>query len=530
MPVRAAWQGFQQVHGDRSQAMLGKAFGQYDPWQDPQFFQEYQFVQQMPTEQNIEQFVGKYGDYLDGADYETLFRPAEGTLPGAQYDLAMREADVAGTELDYQHDLITGKHEILPTHLEAMEEGLLTDIEAQRLGRMEAEAGQELMPLQTDAQRAGLERDVLAAELDMEYMPEMRGLELEGAQLGIEAQELQNEMAEIDRMVREATADSEIEMAGLQVQELKQRITQSDDLHDLEKASMINQLEQQEEQIRQLMIQGDILEETAPYQIRGQELDVLMGEEQLQDMAGRWPLEHELLELQLRAGELEMEQLLADLGEDAMAHPEGFDARDMIGMTHEGIPVYETRAGAVVTINPETGAIVPHHDAQGTPLPYIGKHEQLVDPLEFVLQHPLISDERAADYMDLPPMHASELERIINLELPDADFVDVLTGQIRDSFVGEPRDPDEFRGDHAAGLLPWQDEVPEETWEEPAETEPEALYSPEDLARLFIDTNPDLSAVEIRDGLLQRDAEEFRRETGVELDNVIRALNRRIGR
>jgi len=526
MPLQHAWQGWQQVHGDRSQAMLGKAFGQYDPWEDPQFYHEYQFVQQMPTEQNIQQFVSKYGEHLDGADYESLFRPAEGTLPGAQYDLAMRETDVAGTELDYQQDYLAAQHEMLPTQVQAMEEGLLTDIEAQKLGRMEAQAGQELMPLQTDARRAGLERDMLATELDMEYMPQMRGLELEGAQLGIEAQELQNEMAEIDRMIREATAESEIEMAGLQVRDLKQRIAQSADLHDLEKAGMINQLEQQEEQIRQLMIQGDILEETAPLQIRGQELDVQMGEEQLRAM----PLERQLLEQQLRAGELDMQQLLAGPGEGAAAHPEGFDAKDMIGMTPEGMPVYETRPGALFSVDPESGQVVPHQDEQGTPLPYIGQHETLIDPLEFALQHPLISDERAAAYMDMPPMPAMELERIFRAELPDADFADVITRGMIGQITGEARDPDEFRRDYGAGLLPWQDEVPEETWEEPTDTEPEAMYSPEDLARLFIDTNPDLTAVEIRDGLLQRDAEEFRRETGVELDNVIRALNRRIGR
>lgn len=179
MPIQSAWQGWQSIHGDRSHAMLGKAFGTYDPFEDPQFYQEYEFVQQMPTDENVGQFIDKYGDYLEADDYAGIFKPAEGTLPHQQYTADMTQAQLVEEEAGMQLDLIDLQGAFNEAQLAHGLEEVETDmpligkragLEGLQLERDTAltRGESDLVPRMLDLQESQLLAQTLGVELDIE--------------------------------------------------------------------------------------------------------------------------------------------------------------------------------------------------------------------------------------------------------------------------------------------------------------------------------------------------------------------------
>lgn len=226
MGLRSAWQGWQNVLGDRSMYALKDAFGQAEYHEDPEFQMQLQYVQQNPTRHNIEQFQQRYGEQMG---YETPSGLAEGITGFAEGTPQYREDRMQQIGLEQAE----AEHEIHPDLLDLnlKETQATTDM-------AESQARVIDQQLEHDLTRAELENARARLELDFEreVQPHRKAIiehQIEQIEEELRQQRLRTAGMQIEQSLAEETFADRVAQAGLETDIMTHRAREAESSADV---------------------------------------------------------------------------------------------------------------------------------------------------------------------------------------------------------------------------------------------------------------------------------------------------------
>lgn len=384
--LTAAWQGMQSVTGDRTMPMLKKAFGSYNAYEDPKFYQDLQMFEQNPTAQRADMMLKEYGDTLDAEDQQALLSkitPMEGTPQyydwknaETQYNINQDKATQVGIETEGMQEYY------MPT--KALEFQMLDD-------------------------RA----DMTATEA--ENFGEMQDLEMEAQELQNHSQRLANEYREETDPIKKQMLQQEWQMAQDSYNaRLNQIIANSNitqDQAEVSDATVQDRIDRAGAQARSAALNNELKENELWQSNRERKFLEGLGDNELMSALG------------LGGG-------TGDGGQNALS-PER-----IVGQTADGRNIYSGIGGGYITTDPRTGQVrsVSREEFDNANIS-TGYGEVMVDPFEMLWNDPIARNtlgqdtitEMATSGQYPRQMTLDEARKFIDNLTYDFDISDILT-------------------------------------------------------------------------------------------------------
>ena len=287
--LQDAWGAWKNVHGNRSLAMVGKAIGQYDPYQDPKFYKDLERFEQNPTSQNADMMLEQYGDQLEVDDMKGLvnmIQPAEGTM-------AHKEQKLKDLKIKNQTDLQKylnqkgygerfGKQKLSKIDLGIAKNQYEQD-------KIDYMGNQDLYKSNVDTKLSNNETTIMQNNLTQNKVKEM-------IEQGYPEQQVASEMAKLNAQETEAIYNKMRD---------ENKIEDADYLYNLWKRNQTAQTQQNEAQADISQVNANIAQATKEDQILSKELAV--ENQQMQNQKLETQLKHldERLQKEMNALELQ---------------------------------------------------------------------------------------------------------------------------------------------------------------------------------------------------------------------------------
>lgn len=426
-------EGFHQAFGGSGgyQAVgsyLNRNIGEYNPYQDPQFLQDYQIAQETGTPAARQQVAERYSEHLDipedteAVDY--MFSPAEGTPQAIEHQMAQLALDEAETQMEYLPDQLA-----LGLERDQFQFGLQQEMAPYQMEEIQQQLAAGDLSLEEAQQQ--LDQITLQTELMEEYLPQqyeheerLRDLQLEEAQQALEMGDLQLAINEFEFSQLQERAPQELELLQQQVEQgeltTEQLAEELDFLkfrYGLDRQYLPQQYEYEAQQhspfaqYEPLMIAQAAIEGDSPEMWEQTPFGEHMGAQQFIDAF---------------MGMQEFETSGQATGDEGFSP----DLSDLAGQTPEGYPVYGTTRGGYYI-----------YDETGQPQVYTGEvqtvpEDEVVEDAGFILySHPLVPDQVAQRYSG-QEMPLIEVNRLIDSLTPDYDVGEMYSRNLFDEIFG----------------------------------------------------------------------------------------------
>ena len=256
--LQNAWGAWKNVHGNRSLAMVGKAIGQYDPYQDPKFYKDLERFEQNPTPQNADMMLDQYGDQLESNDIKSLVKmtqPAEGTLEKQKQDLTEAQIESQQGYYNKLNELGYGqakaKNELTSAELGIAKNQFGTN-------KYNYMGSQDFGEKQVDSEISNFETNLAQNNLTQNKVKEM-------IEQGLPEQQVLTEMAKLKAGEAEAIYNKMRD---------ENKIEDADYLYNLWKRTQTAQTQQNEAQADISQVNANIAQATKEDQILSKELAV----------------------------------------------------------------------------------------------------------------------------------------------------------------------------------------------------------------------------------------------------------------
>lgn len=311
MSLSGFLQGFHQTFGQTGgyQGLgteLNKRYGDYSPYQDPEFLQQYETAKQMGTSDAMEEVADQYGDYLDVPDDQTaqeyLFEPAEGT-PQSMEQRA-NEMKLEGTELGLDRDRLQYdlEKEYAPQQYQTELEQAQTAAERENF-QLGLDKKYKEDQIKTDLERADLANDMNKFEYNQ--MQERAPEELKLLEQKVESGEISNDAA------REELENLKLKV-GLNEKYLPGQYEHQETMQGYEAQSAEQGLQKGAEELTRLQTGNEYYEEELLNQLEGQELQNInarinneIARQERDQQRELFPLEKERIKNQIYGTELQ---------------------------------------------------------------------------------------------------------------------------------------------------------------------------------------------------------------------------------
>ena len=287
--LQDAWGAWKNVHGNRSLAMVGKAIGQYDPYQDPKFYKDLERFEQNPTSQNADMMLEQYGDQLEANDKKGLVKmtqPAEGTIERQKQDLTKAQIESQQGYYNKLNELGYGqakaKNELTSAELGIAKNQFGTN-------KYNYMGNQDFGEKQVDSEISNFETNLAQNNLTQNKVKEM-------IEQGYPEQQVASEMAKLNAQETEAIYNKMRD---------ENKIEDADYLYNLWKRNQTAQTQQNEAQADISQVNANIAQATKEDQILSKELAV--ENQQMQNQKLETQLKHldERLQKEMNALELQ---------------------------------------------------------------------------------------------------------------------------------------------------------------------------------------------------------------------------------